>query len=563
MSAEDENTSSAEDERPTEDEPPKLRTKPQARNVGRGKLYPDEAAFRADLEAWIGEQATHKVRMQEREKKLKQLREKRRVREPRDRSGRQQPSGAANRKKRAADEKQEFRDIRLREWRTRYNAGRAVRDAAAVKARNAALPPLFVRGEMRRIEEMALLGDMFVDNGQHVRVTASGELNGRVGIVLQRAQLCKEDKDRWQVISWPEADSSGKLMLDASQYHCLLLDCERGELDSDNGDQLHEHTVQLSPYDVQPWPRIGQRIRQTFSDSGNEFDAIGTVTKMYNATSSGELNGTYLCSRVLYASNEQVKCMAGGGVGVDVGSWVQLLEPHPCAFLTPQLFDCTPDEQRWPAGPEWMAQLILATTSNGYDFVKLDSRRERAQRILELRTFGDTEKKRRKNLRDLQVKEAQLAKAQLPYIDRGHLTAAQNASERAVKQREVDRLSTAVRRLKDNFHVRLIEASEEYLPIFDLLVVRAICDDCGCVELEHMWSALPCDFEPISEHDDNCGDDGMLETQFKCAHQHTWRAGKRKALYSHGCHCTCVACENGEMDHVHYISVDLDDEWDD
>jgi hypothetical protein len=65
--------------------PPKLRGKPQQRgNIGAGKLYADEAAFLADVEAWKLERAERVALVKERERMQERLRERNR-----DRSGRQ------------------------------------------------------------------------------------------------------------------------------------------------------------------------------------------------------------------------------------------------------------------------------------------------------------------------------------------------------------------------------------------------------------------------------------------------------------------------------------------
>ena len=55
-------------------EPPKLRTKPQKRDIGPGKIFPDRAAFQADLDAWNAERANRKACMDDRERHLKRLR---------------------------------------------------------------------------------------------------------------------------------------------------------------------------------------------------------------------------------------------------------------------------------------------------------------------------------------------------------------------------------------------------------------------------------------------------------------------------------------------------------
>ena len=71
--------------------PPKLRPKPQKRDIGRDKHYRDEASFQADKDAWDAERAERRVLMEEREQEMMRLRQQRRT-------PRQKPSGAQNRK---------------------------------------------------------------------------------------------------------------------------------------------------------------------------------------------------------------------------------------------------------------------------------------------------------------------------------------------------------------------------------------------------------------------------------------------------------------------------------
>ena len=69
--------------------PPKLRPKPQRRDVGRGKRYNDAAAFEADLDEWKREKASRKEQVDERERaRLK----------ARDRSTRTRPAGDNDRR---------------------------------------------------------------------------------------------------------------------------------------------------------------------------------------------------------------------------------------------------------------------------------------------------------------------------------------------------------------------------------------------------------------------------------------------------------------------------------
>ena len=240
--------------------PTKPGRKPQARgNIGPGKLYPSLAEFDAAIKAHDAEKAVYKVAMADREKRLKQLRDRKRA--PRDQSGRH-PSGAKNRKKADAAQKDQARDARVREWHKRQEASRSAQQTLAAKARAAGKspPPHFVTGEQRRAEEMELLGDRYVDNWQRVRVTASSELHGRCGQIIQRAQLCTEDKHHWKVTGRPQVDPSGNVVLSEEQFHWVLLDDENSEdgkdgEDSDDGGFDAERLVRLSPYDVEPWPR--------------------------------------------------------------------------------------------------------------------------------------------------------------------------------------------------------------------------------------------------------------------------------------------------------------------
>ena len=61
-------------------DPPKLRHKPQKREIGAGKRYADQTEFDADVDEWELERVAHRARMKERERELDKLR---------DRSGRQ------------------------------------------------------------------------------------------------------------------------------------------------------------------------------------------------------------------------------------------------------------------------------------------------------------------------------------------------------------------------------------------------------------------------------------------------------------------------------------------
>ena len=84
------------------DLPPALRTKPQNRDIGPGKLYADQTAFDADLAAWEVERAARAELVKERSRAMRRLRDQKR-----DRSG--QPSGAQNRKAQGAREIEQAR----------------------------------------------------------------------------------------------------------------------------------------------------------------------------------------------------------------------------------------------------------------------------------------------------------------------------------------------------------------------------------------------------------------------------------------------------------------------
>lgn len=74
--------------------PPKLRGKPQRRgNIGAGKLYANEAAFLADVEAWKLEHAERVALVKERERMQERLRERNRDRSGRQRDGEHETDG--------------------------------------------------------------------------------------------------------------------------------------------------------------------------------------------------------------------------------------------------------------------------------------------------------------------------------------------------------------------------------------------------------------------------------------------------------------------------------------
>ena len=50
--------------------PPKMRRKPQIRDIGPGKIYADAAAFNADKKAWDDEHAARQLLIKQRERAL-------------------------------------------------------------------------------------------------------------------------------------------------------------------------------------------------------------------------------------------------------------------------------------------------------------------------------------------------------------------------------------------------------------------------------------------------------------------------------------------------------------
>ena len=305
--------------------------KPQQRgNIGPGKLYADEAAFRAAVDEYERQKAARKMLMAEREKKQKQTRE-----QHRDRSGRQQvqPSGAAKRK-RAGMTAAEKAGRNRENNRTRYWQYIA-------RLRAACPPRMLAAGVERRRREEELLGDGFVVDGQRVRVVSTGAC----GTVVERAQLCVEQDG--QVVQEPEQDGSGALVLPLpEQQHRIHLDGQGEE--------------RISPLDVTPWPHLGQSVR--WFDETNEVATVIELPHNRYYESDGLQQNVIVLSRTTYAAREDVQRYTGGS-DLQIGDWARLLPPHPEAQLCPEADERTanlvlnyflgPDGSRHPEETRW------------------------------------------------------------------------------------------------------------------------------------------------------------------------------------------------------------------
>ena len=262
--------------------PSPMRRKPNKRMVGTGKAYTSTAEFEADLARWNEEHAARQLRVKQRDRHLEQQR---------DRSGRQQDrqqlSGAQHRRQYDQGLSQAEADSRQRE-RSRaryYKRAEQLKQKAAASSTHR--PALIWYGKHRRDAEMELLGERFVDDGQRVRITASGYLHGRCGTVVSRALLCEEDAQKDQVTSRPPKNAAGRYELPEGRRHLVRLDVIDGSDDEDGDDGTMLDTdgssndggssssggssdsesdsdggllLRLAPHEVEPWPRIGQRV---------------------------------------------------------------------------------------------------------------------------------------------------------------------------------------------------------------------------------------------------------------------------------------------------------------
>ena len=508
--------------------PAKTRPKPQRRgNIGAGKLYADQAAFDKDIAAWEAEKAARALLVKEREKEQQRRREQRRKR---DRSG--QPSGAQKRKKSAAEQASLNRQRNRERNRERYKK--------YVDSVTSGRPgPLFCPGQQRKAAEQKLLGESFADNGQRVRVTAQGKLHGRCGSVISRAVLCKEDAQHGHVVSQPPKDSEGRLELDERHRHQVLLD-----------DEADGTMVQISPFEVEPWPRIGQLIVEPRGLDDDE-QLTGRVTRYYEMEPcNGDLGGLYKCTRTLYVSRNELETMTGGPL--EENAWVRILDPHPAAIFTPQLLRLSSLDGELEPATTQTAHLMLQDAHvawNGWDMV---------DRLLALRPWKHNDhggsydvfaavkaaeaklSKWRERLRDVQqaieMKAAAGSRVHAEFLVAqasadseilakglslkygswslaawdiwtehcgehrwGPYSEAPMAERHALQQ--AMRESESSKSNQDLYLAKKrachFEASKSFLPLHDVFRVSNVSPNIDCVEVEHAWIAMPDALEPV------------------------------------------------------------------
>ena len=294
------------------------------------------------------EKAAREAIMKERRRIQKAINEQKRGK--RDRSEREQLSGAQHRKQAEAEAK------RADANRRRQSVSQHRR--AAREKKRPRLGESF--GSIRQREEQRLLGNSFVFEDQRVRVcegvawalvqdgAASGVVPihdaasfwgpewasclavpvkaGQCGTVLRRAELCVQEKGG--SVSSLKLSSAGFAQIEGPQhFHTVQLDDV-------------STPVMLSPYHVQPWPAIGQEVGWMPS----EPQEIATVKYFHNTqdpdfdVDDPEDNSYYVLSRQFYALPAHVEVVAPVGGRVRVGSWVRLREPHP---------EADPDDGAW------------------------------------------------------------------------------------------------------------------------------------------------------------------------------------------------------------------------
>jgi len=237
-------------------------------------------------------------------------------------------SGAAKRKKNDTQEQQA--ETRERDDRT-YLRSSATKNSTA-KARCSAKPTLLnlTHDEWREEEERNLLGEHFFHEWQAVRVTAergtfNGDLRGQIGFIDTRALVCRDGENG--SLDPAHIGDDGRVELTEDRYNRVFLF---------DGDGLCD-AVQLSPYELEAWPRIGQRVRQfDVMDQEGNAPLEGTVTKYYRGLDAstryynGDRAGSYLCVRQLYADRTHVESMTGDTL--QVSSWARLRPGHPDAL---------------------------------------------------------------------------------------------------------------------------------------------------------------------------------------------------------------------------------------
>lgn len=322
--------------------PPKV-PKPQSRgNIGPGKLYKDQAAFELAIDTWKRQKEERAVLVRRREQAMKQAREKRH-----DRSGREQQhlSGAAKRQK--ANTAVSASQNRERNRTHYYQRIRAAREKGCSDG------DWFISGFNRWRAEKELLGKRFVEEGQRVRVVSAGALNGRCGTIIKRAQVCGEDAQHQNVTTWPEKDASGRLKLDKlDQCHHVLLD---PGCDGDVGQR-----VELSPRQVEAWPRIGQRVRILDAPGGGQqYGTVESFCTPFNGYMAPKHRGCYSISRPLFVASQDLAFVGERG---DIGPLMPDTSEPVYSYLTGYHFGSTqPRRQRVHLLPPLPEALLLGS----------------------------------------------------------------------------------------------------------------------------------------------------------------------------------------------------------
>jgi len=98
---------------------------------------------------------------------------------------------------------------------------------------------LFVKGQASRDEEMELLGDRFVMDGQQVRILR-GEHKGRLGVVVDPAVLCQEN-ERGVVVKRPQVDARSRLVLTEPEHmHAIYIEELDESMDEESDEEMGE-----------------------------------------------------------------------------------------------------------------------------------------------------------------------------------------------------------------------------------------------------------------------------------------------------------------------------------
>ena len=195
-------------------------------------------------DATKGKRAERAAIMKERAKKQRAQAEKKR-----ERTGREQASGAQHRKKAEAEAQRADANRRRNALSQHRKAAREKAVAGLHKGPGAVR--LFVQGQASHDEDMQLLGEQFVMDGQQVRILR-GEHEGRLGVVVDPALLCEEN-ERGQVVKRPKVDARGLLLLtEPEQMHAIYIE-ELDESVSDESDEEMDEELEEMGEDADPF----------------------------------------------------------------------------------------------------------------------------------------------------------------------------------------------------------------------------------------------------------------------------------------------------------------------